>query len=335
MEYPSLDKPKAGAFRFNTDSSQLEIYDGNQWTGVLATSPEHQTGGTRGLSMGGETPGNLNIVEYANISTTGNFVDFGDTVEAHRAGPFGCSDRTRAMIGGGQNPGYTDAISYHEFASTGNFNDFGNLVNAGREFRSQGGKTRGIIWGQGGPTINLIQYVTIQSTGNAVDFGDTTAATASGASFGSPVRSCYAGGYGEATVQYVTVASLGNAAFFGDIVNPNKIYGTRGVGSATRGLTMAGNQMAPASGVFINTIGYNEIATLGNQLDFGDLSAARGYHGATSSCTRAVTLGGYYPAGTADCEYVQISSTGNAVDFGNLTAARWANAGTSNGHGGL
>ena len=54
MEYPSLDKPTAGAFRFNTDSSQLEIYDGNQWTGVLATSPEQQTGGTRGIFAAGE-----------------------------------------------------------------------------------------------------------------------------------------------------------------------------------------------------------------------------------------------------------------------------------------
>ena len=38
---------KAGAIRFNTDSSQMEIYDGNQWTGILATSPELQTGGGR------------------------------------------------------------------------------------------------------------------------------------------------------------------------------------------------------------------------------------------------------------------------------------------------
>ena len=43
MEYPSLDTAKAGAIRFNTDSSQLEIYDGKQWVGVLATSPELQT----------------------------------------------------------------------------------------------------------------------------------------------------------------------------------------------------------------------------------------------------------------------------------------------------
>ena len=47
---------RAGAIRFNTDSSQMEIYDGNQWTGILATSPELQTGGTRGIHFGGVTP---------------------------------------------------------------------------------------------------------------------------------------------------------------------------------------------------------------------------------------------------------------------------------------
>ena len=79
MEYPSLDKPKAGAFRFNTDSSQMEIYDGNQWTGVLATSPEQQTGGTRGLTMAGYTsPAWVNTIDYVTIATTGNAADFGD-----------------------------------------------------------------------------------------------------------------------------------------------------------------------------------------------------------------------------------------------------------------
>ena len=58
MEYPSLDKPTAGAFRFNTDSSQLEIYDGSQWAGVLSTSPDQQSGGTRALyCLGNEGPG--------------------------------------------------------------------------------------------------------------------------------------------------------------------------------------------------------------------------------------------------------------------------------------
>ena len=64
MEYPSLDKPKAGAIRFNTDSSQMEIYDGNQWTGILATSTELQTGGTRGLIFGGEGSNPRNTIQF-------------------------------------------------------------------------------------------------------------------------------------------------------------------------------------------------------------------------------------------------------------------------------
>ena len=82
MEYPSFDKPKAGALRFNTDSSQLEIYDGNQWTGIESTSPELQTGGTRGLVGGGNQPGVSNVIQYQNIDSTGNFSDFGDMTYA-------------------------------------------------------------------------------------------------------------------------------------------------------------------------------------------------------------------------------------------------------------
>ena len=82
MEKPSLDTAKAGAMRFNTDSSQMEIYDGNQWTGILATSPELETGGTRGVWAGGFTePPNNDIMDFINIETTGNFVDFGGDLQ--------------------------------------------------------------------------------------------------------------------------------------------------------------------------------------------------------------------------------------------------------------
>ena len=81
MEYPSLDTAKAGAIRFNTDSSQMEIYDGNQWTGILATSPELQTGGTRGCLRWEEwciTTKIKMLMQYINIDTTGDAIDFGD-----------------------------------------------------------------------------------------------------------------------------------------------------------------------------------------------------------------------------------------------------------------
>ena len=48
-EYPSLETATSGSIRFNTDSSKLEIYNGEAWFEIDATSPEQQTGGTRGL----------------------------------------------------------------------------------------------------------------------------------------------------------------------------------------------------------------------------------------------------------------------------------------------
>ena len=66
MEKPSLDTAKAGAIRFNTDSSQMEIYDGNQWTGILGTSPDQQTGGTRGLWAGRNSP-HTDAIDFVNI----------------------------------------------------------------------------------------------------------------------------------------------------------------------------------------------------------------------------------------------------------------------------
>ena len=81
MEKPSLDKLKAGAMRFNTDSSQMEIYDGNQWTGILGTSPFQQTGGTRAIMAGGSNPSTTNVIEFVNMDSTGNFANFGDLGE--------------------------------------------------------------------------------------------------------------------------------------------------------------------------------------------------------------------------------------------------------------
>ena len=46
-EHPSLDTAPAGSIRFNTDSSKLELYNGEAWWEIDATSPFQNTGGTR------------------------------------------------------------------------------------------------------------------------------------------------------------------------------------------------------------------------------------------------------------------------------------------------
>ncbi len=94
---------KPGAFRFNTDSMKLEIFRGSanyegtasmagigtlaagQWEEIQATSPEVQTGGTRGVFWGTISPNpsaEQKQIDYINIATTGNSQDFGDSTIA-------------------------------------------------------------------------------------------------------------------------------------------------------------------------------------------------------------------------------------------------------------
>ena len=92
MEYSSISIAPAGSIRFNTDSSKLEIYNGEAWWEIDATSPEVQTGGTRGLVGGGDQPAISNVIQYQNIDSTGDFVDFGDLTATIKQRNGGCSN---------------------------------------------------------------------------------------------------------------------------------------------------------------------------------------------------------------------------------------------------
>ena len=86
-----------------------------------------------------------------------------------------------------------------------------------------------------------------------------------------------------------------------------------------------------------NIMDYVTIATLGNAIDFGDMTQARNGHAGASSSTRGVFGGGLLGGGgqQTTIDYIQIMSLGDAVDFGNLTLARSQLTACSNGHGGL
>ena len=79
--------------------------------------------------------------------------------------------------------------------------------------------------------------------------------------------------------------------------------------------------------------------SLGNAINFGDLTAGNGSTPAASNCIRGVFAGGYRdPNGhaSANIDYIEIATEGNAVDFGDLSVQNDAGgAGVSNGHGGL
>ena len=155
----------AGSIRFNTDSSKLEIYNGNQWWEIDATSPDLRTGGTRGFFISG---GVGSKIEFINIATAGNAGDFGD-VHYSTSNLDGSSDRTRAVFSGG----YGNEISKLQIETQGNSSDFGDLTAGRGNIHCAADRTRGLFMGGYSPSnpggMNNIDYVTIQSEGNAID----------------------------------------------------------------------------------------------------------------------------------------------------------------------
>ena len=343
MEKPSLDTAKAGAMRFNTDSSQMEIYDGNQWTGILATSPEQQTGGTRAMMLSGAYPVNTDI-QIFNIATTGNAVDSGFDYGVTRYLGGAASDRTRGVYFGGYSP--SAEIRFNSIPSVGTTSDFGDLSSARFGGTGVSNSTRGISLGGSGPTggtinagMNEIEYVTIQSLGDAVDFGDLVQELASIQSCQSQTRGIITGGSEDSSnsrvngIEYITMSTLGNAADFGDASAVHGGNNGGGGGNAVRGIFHIGN-------TYSNTLEFITIATLGNSTDFGDDVMQRGGGiGFFSSPTRTVLGGGNQPSDneTNVIAYVQTMTTGNAFDFGDLINHDSAKSGycVSNGHGGL
>ena len=145
MEHPSLGTPPSGSIRFNTDTAKLEIYNGEQWWNIDSTSPEEQTGGTRGVSTAGNTPTYYNEIVYFNIDSTGNATDFGDMTRTHNNVNV-VSSRTRGVGGGGyDSPGVYNTMDYITFSSTGNAADFGDLSQAKRNCTPISTETRGIF----------------------------------------------------------------------------------------------------------------------------------------------------------------------------------------------
>ncbi len=327
----------SGSIRFNTESHKMEIYNGDKWWEIDSTSPEAQTGGTRGLMAGGANPGYSDVIDYINISTTGNATDFGNLLNAQYM-LSGCASRTRGLFHGFQGDPNTrdNVIEYVTISSTGNAADFGDLT----VISSSGGQ----CWGSSGTralmalgweftpssnAVNTVEYVEIASTGNSKDFGDLTQnwAKPSGA-LASPTRWCISGG-GTNVINYMTISTTGNAADFGDLTDGTAEEGTA-ASNAVRGLFCG--RSGPGNN---NTTDYITIASLGNALDFGDLVNQTELGAAAASSTRVTVGGGTTPSKINNIDYFTIATTGNATDFGDRTVTGYGAGSCSNGHGGL
>ena len=171
----------------------------------------------------------------------------------------------------------------------------------------------------------VINYINIPTKGNSQYFGDLTEARARCSAVASSTRACIQMGQYTNKIDYITIQSTGNAVDFGDTFVA--ACGYRGsAASSTRGLWAGGYVPAPTNNV--NSIDYIQIATLGDGIDFGDLTGPRWTTGGLSSPVRAIFGGGYEGPNSGpfidghpsvNMDYVTIASKGNAVQFGKLT----------------
>jgi len=349
MEKPSLDTAKAGAMRFNTDSGQLEIHDGNQWTSLLSRAPELETGGTRGVWAGGSTepPGQVfDIMDFVNIETTGNLTDFGDLPSSRQESHMGTvASKVRGFLVGGD--GNVNNIYSWIHATTGSASDYADMNLNVKQGFGLSNSVRGVIGaGYVSPSYNgSISYFTMASQATAVDYGDFTPATGdnkhySGGGMCDGTRGVIVRGYDGSNysnaLEYINVMTTGNPSDFGDLASIHNTY-TSTNANGVRGIIAGGYQPSPSN--FYNTIQFITIQTLGNTQDFGDLTTTRSFMQGCNSRTRSVYSGGINTAPVATgknvVDYIQMMSTGNAVDFGDSTQGRRQSSAASNGHGGL
>ena len=287
-------------------------------------------GGDRALSY--IDPYSTTVINYFDITTTGNAPSFGTYSQAHgRAATV--SDTTKGLIAGGS--GYINNISYNTIATTGNAADFGDLTTGRRGIASASDGTYGVFSsGQvSGNISNVIDYVTIANTGNASDFGDTSANCMEGSGVNDATRAVLSLGYNQSsaapvnTLEYITIASTSNTTDFGDLTEAKRRTGSTGASDGTYGLFANGYTAASAK---TNVIEYITVQTAGNATDFGDLLAAIDFADTTNNATRAVTVGGNGSSGDTNViQYYTITTPGNSVDFGDLTVATSQNGATS------
>ena len=188
---------------------------------------------TRGIFAGGAS---TNVIDFVEISTTGNCTDFGDlTTERRNTGGFASPIRGVISAGGEfpfANHVTTDFIT---IASKGNAIDAGDLIGEISGVRTCSNHTRGIFMGGYTPiaSIDDIRFMTTASLGNAVDFGNLSTIRREGSCVSNQTRGIFIGG-NQAwpntgftnVIEFIQIATGGNASDFGDdLLNATQIGG--------------------------------------------------------------------------------------------------------------
>ena len=258
--------------------------------GNVTSSRSHSSTGssrTRGIIMGGATPSMLNTVEQIEIASAANATDFGDLTQA-RTQSAGASNNTRVVLHGGQTPSNVNTIDFGTIDIPRDFIDFGD-ARAGIAIAAPcESPTRAVFTGGEGALENQ-GHITFASTGDEVSFGDILGNSGGSLRYGrgasNGVRGLVFGGLNPSPtktneIMQVNIPSLGNAVHFGDMSG----YTGRSVGGTTGDSIRAVYAGGDDGTNNITTVDSVLFATMGNTVDFGDLTVAGGGINGLSDC---------------------------------------------------
>jgi len=127
-----------------------------------------------GFFGGGYTPTVTNVIQYINITSSGNAIDFGDLTQARGTGNSAVANTTRGIWqGGNASPVTSNVIDYITIASAGNATDFGDLTEAKTAVAQTSNSIKNFFGGGNAASLsNVLEKVTIATASNATDFGD-------------------------------------------------------------------------------------------------------------------------------------------------------------------
>ena len=225
-----------GLFSSGTPSTNMDyITIASEGNGITFGTC-NQTGGAGSLAsstralFGGGYSNTVNAIQYVEIMTLGNSVDFGDLRSRSNFQYIAaaCSSvRGFFMANGDAGNNQNSDVDVVTIAAKGNSIKFGDLTHKRGQSASFSNSTRAIqACGSDGPSArstNTIDYITMSSDGTGIDFGDSPNSVSqlkTGAA--SQTRGCFAGGTTDGNaainnINFIQIATTGNAQDFGDL----------------------------------------------------------------------------------------------------------------------
>ena len=234
------------------------------------------------VASGDAAPGSTyrsNVIDYITCATTGNAVDFGDTLSGVGLAAAAADGTYAIQVGGNRTStsGISNQMEYVTIATPGNSINFGDLnAVAGVQYNTcTNDKTRGIS-AAGYNKINTIEYFTMATPSNAQDFGDLLGEFhhANVGTISNDTRGLIMGGMEGANndlrnnIEYITFQTTGNATDFGDLTEAKAYHSGCSNETGDKGFSIGGSINTGLGQS--NVIEVVTISTAGNATDFGD-----------------------------------------------------------------